>query len=216
MTVYILHYADDILTDLCASAWLAQTSDVLVIDNGSPKPYTSLTGVAILRLNENLHLIPANNAGMKAHPSGWYFCVNNDVFPSLGCLDRMLSVFANDPDVGVAAPGSSDMGAGILYVRPGDSREDVETRHVDNHAWFFTQDVIDEIGYPTAEGHSHRANWACNKEYCWRARKVGYKVMAVRSAYVDHRRTKGYDPVADEAGLAWLKARFAEQMMEIW
>jgi GT2 family glycosyltransferase len=215
VTVYITHYAKDDLTDACAAAWLAQTSDVLVIDNGSPSPYAPSLPVKVIRLDVNHHLIKANNKGMQAAPSPWYFNVNNDVFPAPGCVARMLAIFQN-PDVGIAAPGSSDEGAGILHVRPGESRDDVFTRHVDNHAWMFCQDVVDEIGWPDADEHPHWGNWYVNKVYCWKARRVGYKILAARSAYVEHRRAVGYSQEADDAGQAWLKARFAEQMGEIW
>lgn len=215
MTVYILHYANNSLTNACLAAWLEQTVNIVVIDNGSPLPYVPAREVRVVRLEQNLHLIPANNAGMTAQPSGWYFCVNNDVFPAPGCLKRMLDVFT-DPDIGIAAPGSSDMNAGILHVAPGQPREDVVTRHVDNHAIMFTSDVVDEIGLPDAEGHPHRANWYANKLYCYKARKAGYKVLAVRSAFVDHRRDSGYDETADRLGQEWIKARLGAQLQEAW
>lgn len=217
MTIYILHYAKDDLTHACVDAWFAQSYDIVVIDNASPLPYVPLVDIEVIRLRENLHLIPANNEGMKAHPSPWYFCVNNDVFPAAGCLARMLKIFLNDPEIGVAAPGTSDPGAGWLYVIPGDpDRTDRVVPHVDNHAIMFMQDVVDEIGWPTADGHTHRASWYSNKEFCWRVRRAGMKVVAVRSAYVDHRRERGYDQVADEAGQAWLKTYMGERWQEAW
>lgn len=216
MTVFITHYVKNDLTDACAAAWLAQTDDVLVIDNGSPTPYAPSVPVKLTRLDVNHHLIKANNMGMQANPSPWYFNVNNDVFPAEGCVARMLEIFRSDPDVGIAAPGSSDVGAGILHVKPGESQADVFTLHVDNHAWMFCQDLIDEIGWPDADEHPHWGNWYCNKVYCWKARSAGYKILAARSAYVEHRRSVGYSREADELGQAWLKTRFADHLTEIW
>lgn len=215
MTVFILHYANDALTNACAREWMQQGPS-LVIDNGSPVPYVPDCGVQVMRLEHNLNLIDANNAAAKVHLSDWYLFPNNDVFPEKGCLAKLLRRF-EDTEVGIVAPGSSDTGAGVLYVPyPDDALPDVATYNVDNHCWMFTQDVIDEIGYPDAEGHTHRACWYANKLYCWKARHAGYKVVAVRSAYVEHRRAKGYDYEADMAGRRWIKERLGARVQEAW
>jgi len=187
----ILHYgrseADERMTEQCIRSLWWQGARIVVIDNGSPRIYKP-NGVGRIRLERNQFLITAFNAGIEAvrREHDIYFCLNNDIVADAGMVGRLVEVL-RDPAVGVVAPGSSDQGTGVLHVPYASPQwTDREAKHVDNHAWGFRRDVVERIGLPDCEGHSHRACWASNRDYCYRARMAGYKVMAVRSAYVTH------------------------------
>jgi hypothetical protein len=88
--------------------------------------------------------------------------------------------------------------------------------HVDNTVWGWRHDLIDAIGYPDCEGHTHRACWASNQDYCYRARRAGYRVLGVLGAYVRHAHHGGQDMVAYQAGRDWLAKKWGKVASEVW
>lgn len=227
--VFILHYEKQDVTDRCLDAVLADAAGVpnahvFVIDNGSPTPYVrpnftfaSDVPLTLLRFEQNEYLIKAFNRAMGEYPCGIYVCMANDTKPRQGMLAKLAAALA-DPKVGVVAPGTNDRGAGILNVPyPANDWETVETRHVDNTCWAFRYDVAERVGFPSCEGHVHRACWASNQEFCYRVRQAGYKVLAVRAAYIWHAHDGGQDTEAFSAGREWLMRMYgAAKAAEIW
>jgi GT2 family glycosyltransferase len=218
--IFVLHYEKDEVTNACLEALLgdalvpSEDTKLFVIDNGSPVPYdTEFLSFSVIRFDENLPLIDAYNRAMQENPADAYICMANDTNPAVGMVGKLVAVL-DDPHVGIVAPGTNDMGAGILWVsQPGDWSS-IPTTHVDNTCWGFRQDLVDKIGWPDAEGHPHRANWYANRLYCWKARMAGYLVLAVRSAYIGHAHHGGQDAVADEAGLDWISLRLGGRVHE--
>lgn len=219
LNIYVLHYQDDALTGRCVESllrddWVFYNCNIYVVDNGSPEPIDwYFSGVEIIRHERNLHLIPALNEAMKRTRGYAYWCLNNDVRPAVGCAKVIYEAF-NDGDMGIVAPGSSDMSTGILYAAGPEPGVILPAPHVDNHAWAFCDDVVQAIGWPDAEGHPHRANWYANRMYCWKARKAGYRVACVRGGWVEHDHKGGFDAVADYEGYKWIQARLGEQVEE--
>lgn len=214
--LFILHYADDDTTNVCIASLYDQSvacdSEIVVIDDGSPSKYVTEYPVKIVRFDENYHLVAAFSKAMQLFPSPIYGMLNNDLICHPDMLAAVLAQF-DDPDVGIVAPGSSDKGTGVLYVPYAGSWGNVESAHIDNHCMFIASDLIDEIGWPNAEGNNHRLNWYWNREYCYLARKAGYKVIAARDAYVDHH-GGGYNAEADAAGLVWIQSVLGETWRE--
>lgn len=217
-SIFILHYEQDDLTNQCIDSLEDQaiTADarIVVIDNGSPKPYVLRHKglVEVRRYEEGLHLVPAFGRAMPFYPNEVYGLLNNDLICAPGMLKTVLDVF-DDPDVGIVAPGSSDVNTGVLHVPYPWPWGNIETGQVDNHCIWLNYALVEEIGYPETDGHTHRASWAWNKYYCWLARQADYKVIAARDAYVKHLGGHG-DPIADAAGQAWLAQRMGERMPE--
>lgn len=214
---FILHYADNAITDQCIASLLPQCAavgaEIIVIDDGSPVPYPGYKWsykVRVIRINENWPLVRAFSESMQLLPATIYGMLNNDLICHPDMLATVLAQF-DDPDVGIVAPGSSDQGTGVLYVPCAGKWGNVEVAHVDNHCYWTSQDVIDEIGWPECEGHSDFKNWYWNRFYCHLARKAGYKVIAARDAYVEHL-GGGYNAEADAAGLAWIKSRLGSEV----
>lgn len=209
--VFVLHYADDAMTHACIDSWMDEADElaaqVYVIDNGSPTPFKR-DGVTVIRLESNQFLIDAFNAGMEQHPHGIYICVTNDTRKVNGVpfLQGLVAVL-EDQRIGIAAPGTNDSGGGTLHCHPL-SKPDHATRHVDNVVWAWRRDLVEAVGFPSADGHTHRACWYSNKDFCQRARAAGYLVVAATgSSFIQHLNTGGRDFDAHSAGVAWLRER---------
>lgn len=217
VTLLILHYEDAPTTDTCVASVVPQADGarVVVVDNGSATTYTPPDGVDVFRLEHNLFMVPAFALAMRTYPADVYGLLNNDLVCYPGMLRTVLACF-DDPNVGLVAPGSSDSHTGVLFMPVPCSAPNVEVDQVDNHCLFISQAVVDELGYPEAVGHTHRACWAWNRYICWTARQAGFKVIAARRAYVEHRHVSGYSEAADDAGRQWLKARLGDHFAEAW
>jgi GT2 family glycosyltransferase len=213
---FILHYADNAMTDQCIASLLPQcaavSAEIIVIDDGSPSKYVTEYPVTVVRHEQNLHLVPAFMKVVKQYPASVYGLLNNDLICHPDMLATVLTQF-DDPDVGIVAPGSSDQGAGVLYVPHPGPWGNVVARHIDNHAIFIHHQVFEDIGMDECEDFTERKCWYWNRWLCYLARKSGYKVIAARDAYVDHL-GGGYNAEADAAGLAWLKSRLGDAYTE--
>jgi GT2 family glycosyltransferase len=218
--IFVLHYQKDMVTAACLNSLIPQVkllsgAELFVIDNGSPRRFVQV-GPKIIRFEYNLFLIEAFNRAMQTHPADVYICVANDTIAHPGTIEKMVMALRN-PEVGIVAAGTNDSGAGCLFV-PGPGRwSSVEATHVDNTFWGFRRDLTKQIGWPDCAEHHHRACWASNQDYCYRARQAGFKVMAVRSAYVEHAHIGGQDAVAEQAGRDWLIHKWGEEKArEVW
>lgn len=225
--VYVLHWGGengehDRLTVQCVESWIDEARQigaaVTVIDNGSPKAFDKphqWADVNVLRLENNLPLIDAFNVGIKNHACWYVICVTNDTLKPDGVplLAGLADVLERER-VGICAPGTNDAGGGTLHVTEALGKADHDTRHVDNVVWAWNWGFL---GLPRADGHTHRACWYSNKEFCWRARRDGLRVVAATgSAYVHHLNTGGNDREAHEHGERWLKNVMGENYHDAW
>jgi hypothetical protein len=212
--LFVLHYEDNAMTDQCVLSLLDQAelagAQIIVVDNGSPVPYSTDYPVTVYRHEQNYFLVEALSIAMRQFPSALYGLLNNDLICHPTLVSTMIDLF-KDGDVGIAAPGSSDTGTGVLCVPYPARWGNVETVHVDNHCMFVAHDVVNVIGWPEVEGHTHRTCWAWNKFYCHQARQAGYKVIAALNTYVNHL-GGGFNVEANEAGQKWLASRLDEKV----
>jgi GT2 family glycosyltransferase len=216
--LFILHYATDVMTRACLEKLLDDPTlpsdcQIIVIDNASPKHFKCAdTRVQVERLPRNLGIIDAFNAIQTGATFDLYLNWNNDLLPAHGAVKR-LGDLAQDPRLGVVAPGTSDRGTGEMYRTEWGSFHDINMSHIDNHAWGFTHKLVQQVGFPDALDHPHRAHWFANRLYCWKARRAGFKVVCAKSTYVYHFGGK-YDAEAHSAGLAWITARLGDRVQE--
>lgn len=215
MTIFVLHHAKDDVTNACLASLIDQ-GPILVIDNGSPIPFVPAHGnITVMRNEQNLHLIDAFNRAMQAHPDDWYLAVTNDTKASPGMVDKLLAAL-HDPAIGIVSGGTNDRGAGALYApHPGDWPS-IDMPHVDNTIWGWPHDLVEAIGWPDCAGHTHIGCWGSNQDYCYRARRAGYRVVGVRSAYYWHAHDGGQDVEAWQAGRDWLQQKWGDKAPEVW
>lgn len=211
--IFVMHYEDTVKTMWCVQSLLPQAkllgAQIFVIDNGSSIP-AFFAGAQTIRHPKNLFLIRAFNEVMQANPADMYLSMANDTVAATGMLTKLVGALRNR-EVGIVSPGTDDQGAGVLWVpQPGDWPS-VETNHVDNTCWAWRHDLVKAIGWPDCDGHKHRACWASNQDYCYRARRAGYKVLAVRGAFYHHAHHGGQDAQAAKAGRDWLVWKWGEQ-----
>jgi GT2 family glycosyltransferase len=101
-------YALECLASL-RSCRLADSLEIIVVDNassdGTPEAIrTQFPEVILIENSGNLGFAKANNLGM-ARSRGQYVClVNSDVVVYPGCLEQMLEVMEQHPDIGVLGP----------------------------------------------------------------------------------------------------------------
>lgn len=206
MTIYILHWTHNAVTETCIRSLLGQ-GEILVIDNGSPVPFATKMPVKVMRLEENLFMIAAFNVAMQMFPSDYYFCITNDTKAAPYYIDKLTEELDN-PEVGIVAGGTNDRGAGALYVAWPGEWPTIDMEHVDNTGWGWRHDLVEKIGYPDCVGHTHRACWFSNQDYALRAHKAGYKVRGVLSAYIWHAHDGGQDYAAWKAGKDWFDEKW--------
>jgi len=217
VNIFVLHYEDEWLTDQCvdhlytSGQLYPEGTNVVVIDNGSKIPYEAKQEeTRVVRLDQNIPVVAAWNAGMQKYPADVYFCMNNDAFPAVGCIEKLVEAL-EDESIGIVAAGTSDTSVGAMYVTFPNELPNLDMNHVDGHLWGWRYDLVAEIGLPDCEGHTHQMCWGANRDYCFRARQAGFRVVCVRSAFVDHNRHESYDRAeADAAGHAWLAQKWGE------
>lgn len=220
VNVFVLHWEHDDVTNTCVASWMPECqrhgARLIVIDNGSRKPYHTNLAVEVVRHERNLFLIEAFNRVMQDNPAGVYVACTNDTKIGRGSLGILLEALG-DRKIGVVAPGTNDQGAGVLTVTeatPANTRQ--YTGHVDNTCWAWRHDVVEAVGWPDCVGHTHRACWASNQDFCYRVRMAGYRVLAVRDAFLWHAHDGGMDTEAWQAGRRWLELKWGEKAAEVW
>jgi GT2 family glycosyltransferase len=183
---FVKHYRRADLTDDCVRSLMHELlPDRIRVLDGSGAYRSPL--VSVTRMVPNSGLIASFNAAIRAEPlrADLWWCLNNDVVVERGCLTAMVEVFARDGRVGIAAPLSSDPSVGHHADGPlGALGEYAVVRHVDNHAWAFSQRLVDVVGLP--DERFGGAGWGANLDYCYRARAAGFLVAVSLGSWVRH------------------------------
>ena len=83
--------------------------EIIVVDNASkinpiPDWITKYRDIKFLRSDLNLGFAGGNNLGMKIATGDYYFLVNNDTEFTEGLVEKMVAIFDENPEVGMASP----------------------------------------------------------------------------------------------------------------
>jgi GT2 family glycosyltransferase len=83
--------------------------EILVIDNASvddtaERAESELRRGRVIRLPENVGFGRGANAGLRAASAPRVLVMNDDVLPTVGCLERMIEVLDSDPAIGLVGP----------------------------------------------------------------------------------------------------------------
>jgi O-antigen biosynthesis protein len=113
VSVVILNFNKPVLSVLSALATatsrIGVPYEVLVVDNGSqPENWKTLeqlnTVARLVRIPVNRYFGEGNNIGVEQARGRYLLFLNNDAFPSPGCVDELLRAFELEPDCGAACP----------------------------------------------------------------------------------------------------------------
>ncbi len=179
-------------------------SSIVVVNNGS----TDGTGEWLAEQHDVMTLTQENVGGSGGFYTGmqyayeagadWVWCMDDDVFPRPGCLERLL-VHADNPDVGILAPRRllegriftndfqsfnlthpfSSMYSGRLAKM--EVTQPVEISGTAFEGPFIRRDVIGRVGLPNKELFI----FCDDTDYCLRTRLAGYKILYIPSALMD-------------------------------
>jgi GT2 family glycosyltransferase len=191
-------YNEHEMTALCLDTVRANTQDyeIVVIDNGSDPPIKGAT----VRNETNIGVPKAFNQGIQASKGDVIVILCNDVFVTPGWADRLLKHLDTFAIVApVTVFGARLQRVQLPFYSTIDElnqrvREWQENPHPPQEVnWIigfcmaFKRSLYDELG-PFLDDR-----WPCSGEdidYCFRARKAGYKVGIAHDVYVHHEGSK--------------------------
>ncbi len=83
--------------------------EIFVVDNGSRENPAQVflekyPEVKFIRSEQNLGFAGGNNLALKQAKGDFLFFVNNDAELTEGCIERLLALFGQVPDLGIASP----------------------------------------------------------------------------------------------------------------
>jgi len=187
--------------------------EVIVVDNGSEDGSAEMVAeefpsARLLRNEENLGFVRANNQGLRVSRGEYAWMLNSDTRALPGCVERLVEVAASDPKIGAVAPkllnpdGSYQYSAGrfarvLLKMLPA-GFEDRYNRAFDQEAMAATQplrvdwlvgaallcrrEVLDQVG-PLDERY---LMWLDDMDWCRKLARVGLGRVFVPDAHVMH------------------------------
>ncbi|HHS95658.1 MAG TPA: glycosyltransferase family 2 protein, partial [Phaeodactylibacter sp.] len=87
----------------------AQPMEIIVVDNASdesPQQYlsTHYPEVTFIQSEKNLGFSGGNNLGMAIAQGDYFFLINNDTELPEGCMERLLRLFQDRPQLGIVSP----------------------------------------------------------------------------------------------------------------
>ncbi len=86
-----------------------QNIEIIVVDNGSEvSPKIQLQEqfpqVIVIEAGKNLGFAGGNNLGIAASRGAYIFCLNNDAELTNGVIEKLLQLFEETPNLGIASP----------------------------------------------------------------------------------------------------------------
>jgi acetyltransferase-like isoleucine patch superfamily enzyme len=196
----------------CIQTVLDTTTDceIIVVDNGSNPPFKppfgGFTEITVIRNEENTGFPHAVNQGIKAAKGDTIVLLNNDVFVTPGCLNR-LDNYISMYNIDIIGP-CTNYCAGIQRVQLPvyNSLDQLNTEagyfYEENKETFtnvnwvigfcmmFKKSLYDELG------EFDESLWPCSGEeidFCFRAKEKGYSIAIANDTYVHHEGSKTFE-----------------------
>lgn len=238
--ILVKHYKFRDLTDNCLKSLLLSyldDTDITVIDSTEDEDY-SYANIPVEKISNDIGLIGSFNRFVK-DKYDLYVYASNDVIFHPSWLDGIKYALFCDKSIGVLAPMYDQADGGVLEMQvpkdllPGtnawvdwisDRLEDnpsfIETKHVDNVVFCFTGKLKEDIGL--MDDNFPGAGWGANLDYCYRARKAGYKVVAAGKSFIHHAHRGTYGKIdpdyvrkAEEQRDRYLKEKYGDPSI-VW
>lgn len=201
--VLVKHYKFEDLTDNCLGSLISSKGDkeIVVIDSTEDKDYF-YDNIPVKKISNNIGLIESFN---RFFIDGYdlYVYASNDVIFHSGWLEGIKQAIDLNKNIGILAPMYDQPGGGVLEMQvpknilPGTEEWEawvskeilrnpiyIPTKHVDNVIFCFTKDLYNKIGL--MDSNFKGAGWGANLDYCYRARKAGFTVVAAGRSFIHH------------------------------
>jgi GT2 family glycosyltransferase len=174
--------------------------------------------VKLIRSSRNLGYSAGNNLGIRIAGGEYIFLVNNDAIIHPDCICELVKVASSDPRIGILGckvyyrgtqviqhtGGKLDLSAtslphiGIFEEDHGQYDEISDVDYVSGVAMMIKRELINKIGLLDER---YFAYWE-DVDYCFRARKAGFRIVYVPKAIVEH-----------FEGFSWRKKSFLQKFL---
>ncbi|MFD0869758.1 Chondroitin polymerase [Chlamydia abortus] len=176
--------------------------ELIVVDNGSvdgTAEYCREEQLTYVGLPDNRGFPAACNIGLRLAKGSSLMLLNNDVVVTGGWLERLLEALHSAPDIGIVGPCSNRV-SGSQKVRLGyasmeqfhceahrymEARRGIRTatRRLTGFCFLFRRELWERIG---ELDERFTPGYYEDDDYCYRARRAGYRLLIARDAYVHH------------------------------
>jgi len=184
---------------------------MIVVDNGSTDPTPNTIrkiypSVNLIELGRNLGFAKANNIGLSKvikENFDFVFLLNQDAWIEKDTIEKLLSVFKNNPDAGIVSPihlngnksgldnafsnylaysNTPDYISDLYY---GKLRQAYKTNFVNAAAWLISRKCIDKVGVFDTSLFCHYGE---DDNYCKRVRYHNFGIYIASQAIICHDR----------------------------
>jgi len=210
VSVIVLNYNGKDVLEECIMSLLNSNypkMEVIVVDNGSTDESYMIAKryqprVKLIRSLRNLGYSAGNNLGIRVAKGEYVFLVNNDAIIHPDCICELVKVASSDPRIGILgckvyykgtriiqhAGGKLNLSAtslphvGVFEEDHGQYDEISDVDYVSGVAMMIKREVINKVGLLN---ECYFAYWE-DVDYCFRARKAGFRIVYVPKAIVEH------------------------------
>jgi GT2 family glycosyltransferase len=226
VSVIVLNYnGKDVLEECIKSILNSNYSrvEVIVIDNGSTDESYMIAKkyepqVKLIKSPHNLGYSAGNNLGIRVAKGKYIFLVNNDAIIHSDCIYELVKIASSDPRIGILgckvyyrgtriiqhAGGKLNLSATapphirVFEEDHGQYDEVSDVDYVSGVAMMIKREVVDKIGLL----NEHYFSYWEDVDYCFRAKKAGFRVVYVPKAIVEH-----------FEGFSWKKKSFLQKFL---
>ena len=193
-------------TRLCIESILAHTTtpfELVCVDNGSTDGtadyFQTLAGARVIANADNRGFPAAANQGIRAARGEQILLLNNDTIVTPGWLDRMLSAFDQDPQIGLVGPCSNYCSGPQEIAVPYEkvdqiipfaqdwarvnARQVFDLDRLVGFCLLFRREVIDRIGF--LDERFGIGNFE-DDDFCRRAIAAGFRTVVAADTFVHH------------------------------
>ncbi|MEM3609755.1 MAG: glycosyltransferase family 2 protein [Candidatus Anstonellales archaeon] len=210
VSIIILNYNGEKFIKRCLSSVLDTTYprlEIIVIDNGSTdnsyeiiKQYESK--VKLIRIPYNIGYSAGNNLGIKVSKGDYIVLLNNDTIVNPSWISELVKVAESDQSIGILGCKVYYLGTKIIQHAGGklniysdtlphtgafekdhgQYNEIKDVDYVSGVAMMINRKIIEKIGLLDVDYFLY---WE-DVDYCYRAKKAGYRVVYVPTAIIYH------------------------------
>lgn len=214
--IILLVFNNITITNKCIESILKNTdvpSRLIIVDNGSEKSVRDYLSVIegndnvkidVIFNEKNLGFPRGMNIGIRSSNSKFVCLLNNDTIVTHGWLSNMIKIGVKNTEIGVVNPASNNFGQYPPKGRDLESYSDelgkqfsekyIEVGQCIGFCMLIKREVIEKIGLLDEE---QGFMFFEDTDYCYKARKAGFKCVIALGAYVYHHKHKSFGKIKD-------------------